>query len=260
MRLEGVSMSKKLNPYQNKINDELNKLDKSFKNFRPKEFETNQYANTLEKLFKAKDDYKAEGTVNKELFVDLIDLEKKIRSYLLKASGDDSYDSGLIWDHRDTRDYYDATAQFWGLERIALINKLKHEEYSRAQIKSDEDFLNPISDMYLMKRQKWIDICKTIDQFVSFTKEKFPNWSSMKKSEKQKYIKYLFELKDAPFLNDSNNINLYILFLSKYGLNQAKRAKASHLVRLNFPNVDDEKTAMEIIEYTNLFFFSKTKK
>lgn len=253
-------MSKTLNTYQKKTNDELKKLDKSFKKFRAKEFETNQYANILEKLFKAYYDYMTVGTVNKELFVDLNDLEIKIRSYLFKALGDVDYDTELIWDKKDSRDYYDATSEFWGLKRIALINKLKHKEYSDALIKSDEDFVNPISDMYFMKRQQWIDICKTIDQFVRFTNEKFPNWSSMKKSEKKKYINYLEESQDAPFLNDSKNIKLYIQFLSNFGLNQAKRAKASLLVRLNFPNVDDEKIALEIIEFTNLFFYSKTKK
>ena len=254
-------MAKPLNYYQKEVNSELNKLNQNFRNFRVKDFEIDHNAKTLENLFRAYDEYMKNKTVDENLFTDYKDLQVKIQDYLFKASGHQIEENSLVWDIiRDTRDHFDATSKFWGIKRISLINKIKHPEYSHALMESDTYFDNPLSDQYFSNRKLWIEICNTIDQFIQYTVEKFPNWNSMKKPEKNRYIKYIEDLSVAPFLNDSQKLTLYVQFLKKYGLNQSKLAKARLLLQFKFPNIKTEKTALELVEFTNLLIYSKTTK
>jgi len=100
----------------------------------------------------------------------------------------------------------------------------------------------------------WKSYCNLVDKFINYTKEVFPNWSTLPKEEKNKFIQTLEVVSTAPFHEvdefHASSTKLYVHFLKNYGLNQGKKAKADMLLQMKLPNINDFKTASEVVTYT----------
>jgi hypothetical protein len=264
-----VAIKKK--PIQNKINQEIKKVNKDFKVFTELDFKLNENATKLQYMFS--DDYIKEcssladkmkeyqehnQTVPNELITQFtnmyLELNDKKTNLINKITNKHSVCND---------NFYDETAEFFGLPIDGLSNnKLIHKindfiyfkvlnqniDFPDEKQKYDKEI-----EFYTLSIKEWIIYCKQLSTYKQYIEKVQPRWTKMLRSEKTTYINSLKVLLDAPFITNKKELINFIEFLESYSLNQITKAKIDKLLSYDFKNIDTYSIAKEIYQKTNLF-------
>ena len=279
-------MSKTLTIIQKKINKDLSNVNSNFKAFDQKAFDIN------EDLIKLESIYLKQSEQRNEMNTDLVptdDMMLEILEKLMSETSEQENEEYVYAEYLKTKqdlkdllcklastspikyditeyaildnEIFEKTAQFFGLTNESLTKRLMDVQYVKAmdiQTLSDDEY-ESCKVLKVKNLEKWAKFCLSIDQMITYVKLKYPNWDTLKKLDKKKYISTLESLSSQPFMYDTKNLKYFILFLKKYGLNQGKRFKAQYLLQLGLPNVNTLKIALEITNDSNFKYFINKK-
>lgn len=278
---------------QKQINKDIKKINPNINVFESIDFEKNEDAKELQRLYSINQFEELEKHKQKESNMDALLMD--IAYYMIEVKqdkfdlirkitnsnfNDDELDKCLYYEENEELSHrlqdINATAEFFGLEKGRrkeddLLAKITDPIYYKAlnpSIKDrevtvsieGEEYTANLKDAnleelltYKTNIQKWVQYCKRINLYKTYINEKYPRWSKYTNKEKKDHINTFKELIQAPFINDMY-LNELIHFIENYSLNQDTKVKAQKLLDYKFKNVDDIKTATEIYKKSNLKF------
>lgn len=146
---------------------------------------------------------------------------------------------------------FNNTAKFFGIDESnkALIQKLSSTVYTHIII-DEMQLIDKIINTYRYQELKqsfdeWLELCKKLDLFKNY-------FDSLNKQKQEQLKQGLKILNHAPFIEGTNIIKEFALFLDNHRLSQLNKFKINKLLEINLPNVTTLKIAEDIYKYTNL--------